>query len=125
CDRCGRGQVVDLKGPCGGDGGLERGAVGEESLMEPDGGRDLCRHEFLRHDQPVDLVPLREEQLAEVGAVLAGDPSDQGATAAGRHGPTVAAGPATPSAPCRTAPGVAAPASASRGVPGGAGRYGA
>src|ERR1019366_5951297 len=111
-------------GPCG-DGGLERGAVGEEPLMELEGGRDLCGHEFPRHDQPVNLVPLREEQLAEVGAVLAGDPSDQGATAASRHGPTVAAGPATPSAPCRTAPGVAASASASRRVPGGAGPRGA
>ena len=93
CDRGGGGQVVDLLGPRRGDGGLERGAVGEEPLTELDGCRDLGGHDLARHDQPVNLVPLREEQLAEVGTVLAGDPGDQGATVDLGHGPTVAAGP--------------------------------
>src|ERR1019366_5801587 len=44
----------------------------------------------------------------EVGTVLAGDAGDQGATVDLGHGPTVAAGPGTPSGPCRTAAGVGA-----------------
>lgn len=41
-------------------------------------------------NQPVDLVALREEELGEIGAVLAGNPGDQGLPR--RHRPSSAAG---------------------------------
>ena len=78
-----RAQVVDLGRVGVAHRAHQAGQVGEVTVVQPDVGDELG-HELaprvvLAADQAVDVVPLLEQQLGEVEAVLAGDSGDESA----------------------------------------------
>ena len=89
--RGGGGQVVDLRRP----GLRQRRQQRPASLRVPSrrrtAGGTASGTSFAGDTTPVHLVARGEQDRAEVGAVLPGDPGDERAAAGGGHRPTVAA----------------------------------
>ena len=77
-----RGEMVELIGPVIDDGGGQRLGLQQVAVYERDPVAQMLRaaEPIIRRlsREPEDVVALLQQQLGHIGAVLAGDPGDQG-----------------------------------------------
>lgn len=78
-----RREVIELVGGDGGDDSFQCFGLSQADDMQPEAGNEGREGGFFRPrtraDETVNLIALGQQQLCQIGTVLAGDAGDEGA----------------------------------------------